>query len=75
MAEYRRTNLALCCAAIAVFVGIAATHSVAQSPGCCEHIPKQCEAYSMCFENGFCLEEQRCHADSDECHWDPCNLE
>ena len=64
----KRVSLSLLGLAFAAFVGIAGAKVYAQ--GCCQQDPAKCTAFSLCFDNGFCLFGNKCN--SSTCSWDTC---
>ena len=57
--------------------GVAAVLAAWQLPvegTCCENTPKQCEAASVCYDNGFCLSAlNMCKTSDNKCIWAECD--
>ncbi len=60
--------------ALVAFLGVA---SSAHARTCCNNTPKQCEAFSMCFDDGFCYDANNmCNISTQgTCKWLDCNRE
>lgn len=43
-------------AALCLVVLVGGVHGVVSADPCCNNTPRQCEAASLCYDNGFCLD-------------------
>ena len=66
-----KISLVMILAALVTFVGFGQERLWAE-PTCCDNEPPQCTAFSVCFDDGFCWEGNKCYATYGSCHWLPC---
>ena len=74
-----RESLVVVVAAVCLMAVIGGLHAVvlqADGPGggpCCGNIPSQCEAASVCYDHGYCLDAKNMCQTTTLCQWVACD--